>query len=157
MIPRLCLSRSTSGLVATGRYAPLPSPEELAPVMLAAYRGSPDDEGETLAETVEVLRAAMAGGFGPWLPEASLVALDDAGDPVGGILSALDGDRPFVVFVFTRPERTRTGVASGLVSRACEILRDDGHDEIRLWVNQRNEPALGLYRRLGFSEVAVPT
>lgn len=60
--------------------------------MLAAYRGTPDDEGETLADAVAILRSAMAGAFGPWLPEASFVALDRSGRASGAIVTALEDD-----------------------------------------------------------------
>lgn len=85
---RLLLHRSTRdefGPTARGvvGFEHLPPPEQLAPLMLAAYRGTPDDEGETLQDTVEVIRSAMAGVFGTWLAQASFVAVDEGDRPIG--------------------------------------------------------------------------
>lgn len=146
------------GQVATRvRFEPLPSPEDLAPLMLAAYHGTPDDEGETLEDTVDVIRSTIDGGFGPWITEASFLAFDVGTDgPVGAIFVAREQDgTPFIAFVFTHPERTRRGVASALIAHVCCILSEVGQPELRLWVNAANEQALRLYRRLGFTDVLV--
>lgn len=128
------------------------SPVEVAPLMLAAYRGTPDDEGETLEETVGVLTGAMSGAYGEWLPAASFMALE-GDEPVGAALTAKQDEVPFIAFIFTRPDRLGTGIASRLIGRICQALAEDGHETIDLWVNPANDRALRLYRRLGFSEV----
>lgn len=134
---------------------PLPPPEELAPLMLAAYRGTPDDEGETLQDTVEVLRSAMDGGFGTWIPEASFVGTDGNGHQLGAVLTAREEDgTPFVAFVFTHPDHAGHGVASALLDHVSTTLAAVGQSELRLWVSTANERALRLYRHLGFVEVA---
>jgi ribosomal protein S18 acetylase RimI-like enzyme len=156
----LHLHRATGAIVelsgpgGVAEFRPLPSPEELAPLMLDAYRGTPDDEGETLEDTIEILRSAVAGGFGPWLAEASFVGLDADGRRLGAILTALDGDgTPFVVFVFTHPGHAGRGVASALIARVCSALAARGYPDLRLWVSAGNERALRLYRHLGFVRV----
>ncbi|WP_257478103.1 GNAT family N-acetyltransferase [Acidipropionibacterium jensenii] len=158
----LHLHRSTEGLdhrdsrSGVTEFIPVASAEDVAPLMLAAYRGTPDDEGETLADAVAILRSAMAGAFGPWLPEASFVALDRSGRSSGAIVIALEDDgTPFIVFVFVAPDRCGHGIASLLISRSCRALSDSGHRTIRLWVNTANERAVSLYRHLGFVEVVA--
>ncbi|MCI1747652.1 MAG: GNAT family N-acetyltransferase [Acidipropionibacterium sp.] len=157
----LYLHRATGAVIepsAPGgvvKFGPVPSPEELAPLMLDAYRGTPDDEGETLEDTIEILRSAVAGGFGPWLAEVSFVGLDVDGRRLGAILTALDEEgTPFVAFVFTHPGHAGRGVASALISQACSVLAAMGYPDLRLWVNARNERALRLYRHLGFTGVS---
>lgn len=140
-----------SGPGGVVKLGPVPAPEELAPLMLAAYRGTPDDEGETLEDTVEILRSAVVGGFGPWLAEASFVGLDVDGRRLGAILTALEEDgTPFVTFVFTRPDHVGRGVASALIAQVCQVLATTGYPDLRLWVSVSNERALRLYRNLGF-------
>ena len=146
------MRREVTGLVSTGDFAPWSSAAELAPLMLAAYRGTPDDEGETLEDTVEVLEDAMRGEWGPWLPEASFVALN-AGVPVGAVLTAMYGELPFISFVFTSPEHAGRGVATRLIARACEALAEQGYATVDLWVNPASEGAVRLYRHLGFEPV----
>ncbi|WP_181833839.1 GNAT family N-acetyltransferase [Acidipropionibacterium virtanenii] len=120
--------------------------------MLAAYRGTPDDEGETLEDTVEVIRSTMDGGFGRWLAEASFLAFDvGTGAPIGAILIAREHDgTPFIAFVFIHPGKTGNGVASALISHVCRVLSEAGMPELRLWVSAANKRALRLYRHLGF-------
>lgn len=156
---RLLLHRSTRdefGLTARGGvvgFEPLPPPERLAPLMLAAYRGTPDDEGETLQDTVEVIRSAIAGGLGTWLAQASFVAVDGGGRPIGAVVTVQEGDgAPFIAFVFTHPAYTGHGVAARLISHVSRVLAEAGHPELRLWVSAGNERALRLYRHLGFAE-----
>ncbi|QCV88148.1 GNAT family N-acetyltransferase [Acidipropionibacterium jensenii] len=156
----LHLHRPTEGLdesVARGCVAgfiPLPSPDSVAPLMLAAYKGTPDDEGESLADTVAILRSTMGGGFGRWLPQASFLARDDSGRSVGAIVTALEDDgTPFIVFVFVAPDRGGQGIASGLIGRSCRTLCESGYSTVRLWVNTANERAVSLYRRLSFVDV----
>lgn len=158
----LHLHRSTEGLdrrdsrSGVTEFIQVASAEDVAPLMLAAYRGTPDDEGETLADAIAILRSAMAGAFGPWVPEASFVARDRSGRSSGAIVTALEDDgTPFIVFVFVAPDYCGHGMASGLISRSCRALSDSGHRTIRLWVNTANERAVGLYRRLGFVDVVA--
>ncbi|MDN6795570.1 MAG: GNAT family N-acetyltransferase [Propionibacterium sp.] len=135
-------------------FASLPSPEELAPLMLDSYRGTPDDEGETLEETVEVVRSAMEGVFGVWMPEASFVALGEDGRAWGAVITAREEDGvPFIAFLFVHPDQCGRGVASGLVAHTCRVLADCGHPTVRLWVSGANGRAVRLYRHLGFVEV----
>lgn len=60
--------------------------------MLAAYRGTPDDEGENLQDTIDILRATMRGPYGEWMPEASFLAIDENALPTGAILTAQEDD-----------------------------------------------------------------
>ncbi len=55
--------------------------------------------------------------------------------------------------VAVRPESRGLGVGAGLLERLCGRARDCGFDRISLSVDVRN-PAVRLYRRLGFEVVA---
>lgn len=123
--------------------------------MLAAYRGTPDDEGESLEDTVGVIEEAMNGRYGRWLSAASFEAIADD-EPVGAVLTVLDDDEPFIAFLFTRPDRVGAGIATGLIAGVCDALARDGHDSITLWVNPANTRAVRLYRHLGFAQVQPP-
>lgn len=147
---RLHLRRPAVGLASpAGEFRPIGTPTQLAPLMLAAYRGTPDDEGENLPDTVAVLADAMRGGFGPWLPGASFVALED-GEPVGAALTSLHDDGPFITFLFTVPDAAGQGVATRLVGKVCQALAIDRYDSVALWVGVANERVVRLYRHLGF-------
>ena len=150
---RLHLRRPLTDLgAAVEEFGPFGSPEEMAPLMLAAYRGTPDDEGETLEDTVDMLAGAMRGAFGRWLPDASFVSRNH-GKPIGAAFTAMDGEEPFIAFLFTLPEASGHGVATRLVTRVCQALAAMGHGHVSLWVNVANERAVRLYRYLGFVDV----
>ena len=151
-VVRLRMRRSTRGLEHWGQFAAWMSSERLAPMMLAAYRGTPDDEGETLEDTIDVIDAGVAGEWGEWVKEASFVALN-ADEPVGALMMAMAGARPFVSFVFTHPDHGGTGVATRLIGRACEALAARCDETVDLWVNPASERAVRLYRHLGFDEI----
>jgi hypothetical protein len=48
--------------------------EALAVLMVEAYRGTVDDEGETLEAAREEVRRTFDGDYGPFLPQFSVVA-----------------------------------------------------------------------------------
>ena len=47
--------------------------------MLAAYRGTVDDEGESEADAVAEVERTLRGGYGPLLDEGSFVAEEAIG------------------------------------------------------------------------------
>jgi ribosomal protein S18 acetylase RimI-like enzyme len=151
-LERLRMRRSTRGLDYRGEFGAWMPSDRLAPIMLAAYRGTPDDEGETLEDTIAVIDAGIAGEWGDWVEEASFVALN-ASEPVGAVMMAMTGERPFISFVFTHPDHAGTGVATRLIGRACAALAARGDETVDLWVNPASERAIRLYRHLGFEPV----
>src|SRR5262245_15552335 len=85
--------------------------DALAPLLLAAYRGSVDDEGEDLEGATGEVERTLTGVYGSLLTEASFVAAD--GDrPVGAILVTLWEDRPLVAHVIVDPSVRRTGLGT---------------------------------------------
>ena len=127
----------------------LPAPEVLAPVMLTAYEGTPDYEGETLDETVGELREVLDGKYGAVITAASFVAYDGEA-PVAAITTVTEDELPLVALVFTLPNYGGNGIASALLAAAAASLHDAGHPIIRLAVNPDNLRAVRLYRHLGF-------
>jgi GNAT superfamily N-acetyltransferase len=124
--------------------------ESLARLMLDAYLGTIDYEGETIVEA----RAEVDG----WLasPEAALdqshVAVE-AGTIVSAVLlSRVDG-MPFVAYLYTDPAWKGRGLAEGLMRSAMRERAARGDERIHLWVTVGNTPAERIYERLGFVDV----
>ena len=123
--------------------------EELAPLLLASYRGSVDDEGEDLEGATGEVERTLTGVYGPLLADASFVAVD--GDhPVGAILVTLWEERPLVAHVVVDPSIKRTGLGTQLMNAAAAALAAAGRTELDLFVTEANEPAVRLYRSLGY-------
>jgi ribosomal protein S18 acetylase RimI-like enzyme len=125
------------------------------------------DPGEACASLVEAetdIRATYEGEYGELWPAASLVALVSA-DPVGADVVGADvvgavqvvrrapwpdtPDCPFVIELFTDRAHRRRGLARALVRGAMAVV---GPGNLALRVRADNEPALALYRDLGFVE-----
>jgi ribosomal protein S18 acetylase RimI-like enzyme len=87
-----------------------------------------------------------------------LLAFD--GDLAVGMLTAtrlLHPDKApalFVNEVGTRDSHLRQGIATALMQRVIDLARVRGCQGIWLGTEPDNEPALGLYRKLGGDEVA---
>ena len=123
--------------------------DRLGRLFSAAYRGTVDDEGETEAEAVAVVRSAFDGEYGAMIPEASLL-LEDAGEPVSASLVTLWRDRPRLACAVTHPGRKGQGLSRHCTRAAMQALARAGHTELHLFVTETNAPARALYERLGF-------
>ncbi len=50
----------------------------------------------------------------------------------------------------TEPESQSKGMTTFLLKTAINVLLDNGHHDLALVVTEANEPAVRLYRKLGF-------
>lgn len=90
----------------------------------------------------------LSGQWAPWLREASFAAL--SGGRLVAAVACNDHHGPLISDVATDPEFRGQGLAAGLLSRSVAALRERGHRSVRLVVTEGNDPALSVYRRLGF-------
>ncbi len=58
--------------------------------------------------------------------------------------------------LFVREDARRSGLGAALVEAALERARERGCARVELDVDERNEAALALYERLGFSSAGEP-
>ena len=87
-----------SGWRSPTDYSPMAADAPaIAELMLAAYRGTIDDEGETPQETLDVVRRLFAGEFGAVLWNISEVT-ERAGRLVAATMCTVWQGRPFVAF-----------------------------------------------------------
>lgn len=104
----------------------------------------------------EVISDAFAGKYGTLLLDASRVITDDDGHIIAGVLvveGAPSNDAPsapFLVELFTDPERRREGLAVHLVRAASEQLFNAGYSEVAVKIDESNIAALALYLSLDF-------
>ncbi len=125
--------------------------EALAILLFAAYRGTIDDEGDSFADALEEIEKTRRGDYGRFLPECSFVIEEGEYIASACLVSFFEPhDAPLVVFLMTRPEAKRRGLARSLLERSMNALRNGGHSRLTLVVTDGNEPALNLYRSLGF-------
>jgi len=127
--------------------------EGLARLMLAAYRGTVDDEGETEDDAIAAIDMLLAGEFGAYDDEATEVVERDGAIVAATLLTAWEGG-PFIAFSMTDPGHQRQGLARGGLLRAMARLAARGEPRLDLVVTAANDRAVALYRSLGFAERA---
>jgi ribosomal protein S18 acetylase RimI-like enzyme len=62
---------------------------------------------------------------------------------------------PHIFLVYVSPEHRRRGLGSALMRQAEDWAKARGDAQIGLQVFQQNQPALGLYQKLGFEPVWI--
>jgi len=128
--------------------------EQLAELMLAAYRGSVDDEGETIVEARAECGEVLHSVDRPLIPEASFV-IEAEGALVSASLVSLFRGAPLVTHLMTHPAYKRHGLGVSALLGSANVLAAQGWPSLTLYVTDTNAPAVTLYRKLGF-EVIVP-
>jgi ribosomal protein S18 acetylase RimI-like enzyme len=124
----------------------------LGALMLAAYRGTVDDEGESEADAIAEVERTLAGDYGPFLEDCTFAV--DEGSRIAGasIVTLWEGD-PFLTYVVVHPDMQRRGLGTFLMTTSGNALVTAGYSQLDLFVTEENEPAVTLYRRLGFRVV----
>jgi len=90
-----------------------------------------------------------------------------AGDQLAAIVLARIDDREnegrkhkrgYTEHVFVRPQWRKRGLASALITRSLQVLKEQGMDEAELGVDSENESAaIGLYQKIGYKIASVDT
>ena len=146
--PGLADATPTGRPVVTFRRVEDADRERCAEVLLAAYRGTIDDEGETAADAL----AAMDHYLGVIDRPHSLVAFD--GDAMVGFAFVVHvGGRPFVDPIVTVPDRKRTGLGRAVVAAVLDSLAAAGASEVGATITDGNTAFERLFASLGFRRV----
>jgi ribosomal protein S18 acetylase RimI-like enzyme len=122
---------------------------ELAQLLLDAYRGTIDQEEESIEQALAEIVRTFAGEYGPFMPAASRV-VEREGKLVSATLLTRWKDRPFIAYAVTHPQWQRQGLAKSSVLSAMHAVHAGGDELLSLVVTLKNEPAFTLYQSLGF-------
>jgi ribosomal protein S18 acetylase RimI-like enzyme len=148
--------RALSGSAVSRAVSP-DDREALAILLFAAYRGTIDDEGDSFADALVEVEKTFRGDYGRFLPECSFVVEEGEFLASACLVTFFDPhDAPLVVFLMTRPEAKRRGLARHALERSMNALLEAGYERVTLVVTDGNEPAQSLYRRLGFTPIEEP-
>lgn len=92
----------------------------------------------------------------PWGdPTTLLLARDADGRLAGFHWLKVDGDEAEVYVLGVDPDLAARGLGSALLAAGLDLLAERGHEEVDLYVEADNAPALALYRRAAFRDAAV--
>ncbi len=132
-----CRAVSTGDLIA------------LSQLMLDAYRGTIDDEGETLEDAISEVQRTFASEYGTFLEDCSFLIERD-GQALSATLVTLWHEAPLVAFVMTHPSAKNNGLGAFLLKKSINALLARGYRELYLGVTKGNLPAQHLYEKLSF-------
>jgi ribosomal protein S18 acetylase RimI-like enzyme len=121
--------------------------------MLAAYQGTVDYEGENEDDAVAEVERTLGGEYGPMIDHCSFVA-SHGGRVVAASLVVLSQDRPLLAHLMVEPAMSRKGIGTSLIHASGSALLRAGYAELDLFVTEDNDPAVNLYRKVGFEVVA---
>jgi ribosomal protein S18 acetylase RimI-like enzyme len=117
------------------------------------------DIGRFVSASLEVqgadasLRAGLSEIIGAIQPQTGLFAMERGNEPLASLICVHDGDLAGLFEIATRAGERRQGHGRKLVLSALKWARLRGARQAWLQVEAANEPALALYRSLGFTEV----
>ena len=118
---------------------------ELAHLLLDAYRETIDDEGETITEALQAIDDYLQR----ILPQYSLVAERD-GSLVAMAFTVVVRGTHYIDPVATASAYKRNGIGAATVSAVLELLADDDIVEVGAVITDGNVPSERLFSRLGF-------
>jgi ribosomal protein S18 acetylase RimI-like enzyme len=114
------------------------------PVESTLFRERPD----RLTDARHAIRGILGTGLGEWWPRASFVA-ERSGAALGATLvNGFHG--PLITEVLVHPDYRRRGLATHLLARSVEAIRERTSDVPRLVVTETNQRAVALYQGFGF-------
>ena len=123
----------------------------LAELMLDAYQGTIDDEGESIEDARSEVDQFLDGHYGEPMLELSAVACLDGTLASAALLTRLKG-APFLAFSMTAAVHKRNGYARACLEHLIDALRSAGHATLALEVTGGNGPAERMYEEIGFTD-----
>lgn len=121
-----------------------------ARLLLAAYRGTIDDEGETDDDALD----AIDDYFGRIIWPHSVVAADSGG-LIGMSFVVVVDDRHYIDPVATAAANKGRGVGRTLVTHSLRSLAAAGVTEVGATITDGNSPSERLFTSLGFTRVGA--
>ncbi len=139
---------------SAGRTAAPSDRDALAALMLDAYRGTVDYEGESLEDALQEIDRVCSGSYGRFLSDCSFVFDGEEGLSSACLVALLNegkpDETPLLAFAMTRKRDQRRGLSSALILGSAAALREKGYPRLALVVTADNTPARRLYEKLGF-------
>ncbi|WP_445337334.1 mycothiol synthase [Clavibacter sp. CFBP 8614] len=141
--------------------------ERPMPAGLALSSSTPDDADDWVALNARAFASHPEQGrmtrrdldermAEPWGdPSTLLLARDGDGRLVGFHWLKVEDGQAEVYVLGVDPDRASRGLGSALLAAGLDLLAERGHDEVDLYVEADNAPALALYRRAAFRDAAV--
>ncbi len=141
-------SAPTSETAHETRLVDVTDREQLAVVLLAAYRGSVDDEDETEDDALD----AIDEYFELMLPQHSFVVVE-ADRVIAMSFVVIVREVNYIDPVATTASAKRRGVGTAVVQASLRSLADAGVTEVGAVITDGNAASEALFTKLGFVRV----
>ena len=125
--------------------------EALARLMLDAFVGTLDYEGETLTEAIEEVDSWLGGT--PMLDHSYGAVVD--GRLVSAVLIRVLDGAPFISFVMTDPDHKGHRFGRSVTYAALESLRSADYPSAALYITRGNTPSERLFASVGAKPTAT--
>lgn len=125
--------------------------EILGALLVEAYRGTIDYQGETVEESIQEVVQTFNGKYGKFIPEASFVVISERRAISAIVFVHFEKEKmPLLAFTMTHPDFKGKGLSKKLIGLSLGQLEKMNFPECCLVVTEGNQPAQGIYERLGF-------
>ena len=141
---------------ATWRNPSIADKQILAELMLDAYRGTIDDDGETIADAIGEVESYFSHQDSSWFDYSWLVLIEN--DLACACLVGFWEERnsPMISYIMTHPRWKGKHLATTAVSRSLRALADRNFTKVHAAITEGNFPSERVFTRVGFSRV-VPS
>lgn len=124
---------------------------ELASLMMAAYVGTIDYDGESEAQAVEEVDGYFASEA---YLDASVAAIVE-GVTQSAVLASRVMGVPMIGYAMTRAAVKGQGLASALLDMSIAAVWDSGAADLRAFITQGNAASEKIFKRVGFEVIAT--
>lgn len=124
----------------------------LAELMIDAYQGTIDYDGETIEDAAQEVERFWGGVSGVPLLDVSWSAWDGETLVSACLVSFWEGG-PLISYVMTRAEWKGRGLGSALLHQSLHSLVDHGYTEARAVITEGNTPSETIFLRAGFERM----
>jgi hypothetical protein len=124
---------------------------KLGELLYEADRGTVDDEGLPVSNSIEEVRLTLSGRYGRFLPECSYLGLEGDRIVSAVLMTFYEKDQmPLVAYTMTHPIYKNRGWCKTLLRLGCGKLHELGYKKCFLSVNPKNLAAVAAYKGAGF-------
>jgi RimJ/RimL family protein N-acetyltransferase len=127
----------------------------LGELMVAAYKGTIDYEGETLEDALSEIQDTLQGKYGSFLHDCSFLIEGDITLSACIVVLSDHMKAPLLAYSMTHPTAQNQGMATFLIKQCCNTLLAKGYHELYLVVTQGNTAAQHVYQKIGFQSECI--
>lgn len=125
--------------------------QALGKLMLEAYKGTVDYDGESLEDSIGEIKGTLEGKYGTLIGPASYIIEVNDVSAAAVIFTINEKEKlPLLTFAMTHPNFKNQGMSKHLIRKGLNSLLNLDYRECFLVVTDGNQPAQSMYEKMGF-------